>query len=370
MVHCAASMLNAAHRFDRLSRDDLTSPAYRELASRLFGAESFDAHVRYCRWLFDENPAHPADEPLPLYVCREDEQLIAQFGLVPVFVYLEGTPLRAVWGVDFHVLPEHQRRGIGEQFLARWQLDYPLLLSLGQSAAGYAWNLKYRYREVGALMQCKQWLRPVRCALKMGLQLAGLQSAARTLIRVPAPSTAPASPGIQVESMASFANVPGESRDLRGPINRHSRTYRSPAFMEWRYCRHPLFRYAVRRLLVEEYGEAYAVCRLIDDGGLRRGSLVDLVYPNEWPQNVVERVITVTRDCVCAEGADVFQCETSDPAVIAAFREQRFARVERGARLLYRARDGHDLSVAPVEQWRLFGGDSDVDTHTARRVRS
>jgi hypothetical protein len=362
-------MPGVPYKIERLARDELTSPAYRQLAAERFGAENWEAHVRYVRWLLDENPASRRDEPLPIFVCRDRERLIGQLTVIPVDLRFNGTPLRGGWCVDTFVLPAYQRQRIGEGLHTTAQRDVAALLTVGQTEAGYRLLRHLGFCVAGSLTHYRRLLRPVSGVAKKALEKAGLTDLARALFRRPTAREIPPVPILRVEPITSFAHIVDRHCDLRGPAGAPTRICRTAAFMQWRYCDHPFFHYAVRRLTIAGHGDAYAVWRLIDDGLWRRASLVDLVYPNGLPQSLIAHVTAVVTDCMRGDGAEIFDCQTSDAAVLAALGTRPLSRAEPGMRFLYWLGVEPTPSRATAEPWRLYAGDGDADTYMARAMR-
>lgn len=358
----------AADAIDRLAREELTSPAYRELAAARFG-DNAEAHVRYVQWLFDENPASWRDEPLPIFVCRDGQQLIGQVAVIPVDLQLNGTPVRGGWYIDTFVLPAYQRQRVGERLIRVVDRHVPLSLSLGQSDAAFRLLQRLDWCVAGAMTRYRRVLRPLHATAKKALEMLGLGNLARMLPRAHIAREGSTPPAIRVEPVTSFAHIVDQHSDLRGPGAGATRVGRTAAFMQWRYCANPFFQYAVRRLSIAGYGDAYAVCRLSDEGVLRRTVLVDLVYPDGLPQALLADVVTVVVDAIGDDGAEIFECQTSDTAVLAALGASPLSRAQPGMRFLYRATANGTAGISTVDSWRLYVGDSDADTYMARRVQ-
>ena len=361
-------MPGAPQTIERLSRHELTSPAYRQLAAERFGAGNWEAHVRYARWLFDENPASRRDQPLPIFVCRYGHQWVGQMGVIPVDGRFDGISLRGGWCVDLFVLPDYQRRRVGENLATAVQHDFPLSLTLGQTDSAYGLACHLGWCAAGSLTRYRRLLRPLSGVAKKAMEKAGLASLAHARFTGSTAPEMPALPNILIEPVTSFADIADQHRDLRGAAGPPMRIGRTAAFMQWRYCDHPFFRYTVRRLMIAGHGEAYAVWRLIDDGLWRRASLVDLVCPGGLPQALIAQITALVTDCIRADGAEIFDCQTSDAAVLAALGTQPFSRTEPGMRFLYRHGAGPTPVPATAEAWRLYAGDGDADTHMARRI--
>ncbi len=355
---------------ERLSRHELNAPAYRQLSAQRFGSDNWEAQVRYACWLYDGNPASRRDEPLPIFVCRSGEQLIGQVGVIPIDLRLNGARLRGGWCVDLFVLPEYQGRRVGENLVAAVQRAFPVTLTLGQTDAAYRLARRLGWCAAGALTHSRQLLRPLSGIAKKVMEKVGLTSVAGAFRAGPAAAKIPPMANIRMQPVTSLADVADQQADLCGAGNSPTRIVRSAAFMQWRYCDHPFFRYTIRRLTIGGHGEAYAVWRVVDDRLWRRAALVDLVYPDELPQELITQIAAHVVDCVRAEGTEILECQTSDAAVLAALGKYSFSRSEPGMRFLYRLDAGLPPVPASADVWRLYASDGDADTHMARRLGS
>ena len=353
---------------ERLSREELISPAYHRLAGAAFGVANWERHVRYCLWLYGENPWHRRVERLPIYVCRDGDELIGQLAVIPAPVWLKETRLDAAWAVDLFVLPAYRRQQVAGQLLMAALRDFPLLVSLGQSDAGRQVVIKNGWQVAGSMSHYRRLLRPWRCITKKALDTFGCTAAAERIFSVPAVHPPSLPSGVTMEPVTSFAAIADQTTDLRG-AGSGPRPMRNAAFMQWRYCDHPLFRYTVRRISIESHGEAYAVWRHSDDGLWRRAFLVDVVYPEGLPAGALAQITAAVSASVHAEGAEVFHCRTNDPAILNALGGGFMSTTEAGPQFLYHFSTGAAVPQVPVNRWRLFAGDCDVDTYMARQAR-
>lgn len=338
-----------------LARDDLASGGYERFARSVFGLASFEAHVEYCRWLYDRNPATESAGFLPIYVCREGDSIVGQLGIIPVRIVLDGASLRSGWCVDFFILPSHQRRGIGRGLLSAAHADFPMLMSLGQTDASRALFLKCGWRVAGAMRIYKRFLRPLRCVTKKALASAGI-----------ATGLAEHAPSVSQFTNPFAGASEGDAGELRGIRARETCVVRTGEFMQWRYGDTPGLAY---RILPINHGTervSYAVWRVVDEPPLRRGLLVDLVYSPDLSDADLPFLLARVTDCMRSDGIDVLECQTSDLRVLAALPGGPFATQQPGARFVYGGMDGTVWPTIPADQWRLYAGDCDVDALHAR----
>ena len=69
-----------------------------------------------------------------------------------------------------------------------------------------------------------------------------------------------------------------------------------------------------------------------------------------------------------ADGVEIFECQTSDPDVLAALPDARFSGREKGRWFVYGRMDGRPFPRLAVSDWRLYAGDCDLDVFAARNA--
>ncbi|MBU0639452.1 MAG: GNAT family N-acetyltransferase [Planctomycetes bacterium] len=352
----------------RLALAELGAPPYERLARAVFGDESWEAHLRYCRWLFEHNPVSFHDSTLPIYVFWVDGQPVGQLGVIPVDIRLEGEARRAGWTVDFFILPAYQRRGIGGKLLRAAFADYPLLMSLGQTEASCGLFTKSGWRAAGTMTIHRQFLRPARCVAQRLRRRLGLGPP-----RGKGASASPQEPvtllrAVEVADWPASADWPLTTALPWSKFASEPCIPRTPAFMRWRYLASPAPRYVLKHLRIGQSVSALAVWRVYEEAP-RRGSLVDLLYPPKLTDDALRRLVVAIQHCMRAAGVELFECQTSDEALLRALPSGAFARRRPGVHFLYGCSADRVCPVPSAAQWRLYAGDCDVDAQVERRGR-
>lgn len=165
--------------------------------------------------------------------------------------------------------------------------------------------------------------------------------------------------------MTSTASIDDGLLEYRHSIGGGAYVRRSPAFMHWRYLENPLLTYTVMHLKLSAHVEAYAVWRMVDDAW-RRGLLVDLVYPDVLPPAEMRLLAAAVVDSVRAAGADVFECQTSDAALLAALPGGVCTTRRPGVRFLYGEWPARNCPRVPAEDWKFYSGDCNVNALAGR----
>jgi len=89
-----------------------------------FYSQAFNDRIKYLKncwkWL---NRSNYFNNKIPL-IIEKNEQVIAHAGMIPFDISLNGKTLKASWFIDFKILDEYQRRGLGGILTNEW-IKYP-----------------------------------------------------------------------------------------------------------------------------------------------------------------------------------------------------------------------------------------------------
>jgi GNAT superfamily N-acetyltransferase len=348
-------------RVSRLGRDELSGEVYRGLVESLFGAGQVDQRLRYIRWLFEQNPALKPAEALPIYVHWIGSQPTGQLGIIPVELVFSGKPMRGGWCVEFYILPGYRRRGIGGKLLHAAHQDFPLLLTLGQTDSSFSLFRKRGWHHLAPPTIHKKLLRYGHSLPKWALQKVGFSKAARCCFPQLRARSFRAPKDILCDQIDTFMDIP--SLPQRHGPGKPGASYirRSAAFLEWRFFSNPFVKYHVRRIGVNGQHEVYVAWRLVRYPIWYRAVLVDVLYPAEVSTTALEMVLKLAMRWAASQGAEQFECQTSDPRVLNALPTGFLTTRQPGARFLYGMLDMTQCPIVPSDEWRLFAADCDVE---------
>ncbi len=225
---------------------------------------------RHWRWLYRVGSRESVPSPL---VAVAGGRVVGHGGLIPVTLRRNNEERTATWFVDFAILPEYQRKGIGMALAQAGMMSCPLQLGFGNEGS------------VGMLLKCgwetrfhtlcfRLLLRPNRhpsfqgSSMKGFAALAGLATRGVWRARAFAGQELSASPATP-DRLAAFS-------DGDGGVALH--VPRSSEFLHWRISTHPYSReYFVLSLRGGRVEEGYsAIARVVDDSGYRRLHLLAL----------------------------------------------------------------------------------------------
>ncbi|MCI0627042.1 MAG: GNAT family N-acetyltransferase [Acidobacteria bacterium] len=221
------------------------------------------------RWLYRVGTYKGIRSPL---VATLGDQVIGHAGMIPVTLCRNGEERTAIWLVDFAILPEYQRAGIGMSLTHACMSACSLCLgfcnerSLGM-VLKCGWGLHRHTRSFQLLLRPDHHLcfqKPMGMALGT---LAGFATRAVWHVRVLSP------PRLSVSLATPASMTPFAGPKACSALH----VSRSPHFLRWRISTHP----SSHEYLVLQgptgVNEGYAaIARLVDDGGCRRLHLLAL----------------------------------------------------------------------------------------------
>lgn len=84
----------------------------------------------YWDWHYLENP-YASPENIPVWIVKDGERIVGQAGAIPVELKVGGEIRRAVWMLEFVLLPEYRGKKLGKKLLLLAGETYPTQLALG-----------------------------------------------------------------------------------------------------------------------------------------------------------------------------------------------------------------------------------------------
>lgn len=213
------------------------------------------------RWLYRLSSAESVSPPL---LALLDGKIIGHAGLIPVRLRSGGEERTAIWFVDFWILPEHQRGGIGTKLTRAWMSLCPLHITFcNERSLGVFLKLGWSsHRDTRGL---RLLLRPERHALFQQpyrrLPAAAAGAVVRALLRARAR-------GIERPTVTPVSDV--ELAAFEGGFDPQMHVPRTLDWLRWRLLANP----AASEHLVFRAGRHAAVAHVVERPDYRRLNLL------------------------------------------------------------------------------------------------
>lgn len=295
----------------------------------------------------------------PPLVATSGDRVVGHAGLIPVKLRSAGEERLAHWFVDFWILPDQQRRGVGMQLTQAWMALCPLHVTFcNERSMGVFRKLGWKERRDTRLLRLPLHperhprLRGSRLALVVAPAGGALRLLLRGLCRAGATEPSP------------LRDDPALFAALRRPPTPSLGVPRTDEFLAWRLRDVP---WAEDHLVFRVAGEGrpIAVARPVDTGGCRQLTLLTLsADPTDW--RGVAALMSQVLHWATSSGIDEVMYMTSDPALARALR--CWLPVQTHALFAYHANDvaGWDFLERAQPRWEAL--DSDVDLSRIPRV--
>ncbi len=318
------------------------------------------------RWMFVRSAERLGVDPR-VWLYREENQLAAQMGAIPVRLKVGGDSLDTAWLVDTMVLQRYRHTAVGARLMVQAHDDVPFALSLGQTSEMRAIQFRLGWSEVAPLQVSQLLLRPER-VLKGKLS---------------APAVWPAALGLRAWSSIrerGRGRVHGQAavREIASFDTRHDALWdrvsrdltcavvRDASYLNWKYVDQPDQSF-VRLELTERnalLGSAVLMIREPDAAyAYRRAFLVDLVAPMTR-EGVLDALLQGVSDTAARHEADALLCLHIGEPLTRALKRNGFHQRKPTRFLLVDAgglsQDQRDR-VLDADSWFVTQGDSDID---------
>lgn len=122
-------------QFEITERDALLS--FLQIA---YSNEPFKYDPAYWAWHYLDNP-YTSPASIPLWIAKHDHKVVGQAATILVELRVGRETRRAVWILDFVLLPEYRGQKIGKRLLLLARETYPTMLALGYNQMSEIWIL-------------------------------------------------------------------------------------------------------------------------------------------------------------------------------------------------------------------------------------
>lgn len=281
-------------------------------------------------WCWKYRTTRTDAPPSAFYWQEEDGRVLGFIGLMRTALQTKSGEHPAAWFVDWHVPPGAKSVGVGIGLLRKAEAAAGMLLTLQGSADTQKILPKLGWKQS---FTPSTWVRPLggrfllawisqrgRAGKALGRVLRPLAPLASRLVRCPKPVAAAGATLVAVDRFpSSYDAIAGALLSQLGAGMRRDSDY-----LNYLCADYPGRGYRLQLLRIGGDVAGHLVTRVDDDkNGLRRGRIVDLLWPASRPELPAWLVATAAADLQEAD-ADYVECLTSTPALRAALARSRF----------------------------------------------
>ncbi|HEY0080148.1 MAG TPA: GNAT family N-acetyltransferase [Pyrinomonadaceae bacterium] len=332
---------------------------------RAYPGEPLKSDPKFWRWHFLENP-HAALDDVPLWIVRSGAEVVGQMAAIPVRLKVGEEERRALWIIDFILLPEYRGRKLGKGLMQMARETYcTTMIALGYNEQSEAVLRSHKWVSLGSINRYHRQLFPgnaLKEVARFGAarHLANLAYAPFRPRRESLPAPADGTNGALRELTsfdASFDRLWQEA-SAQWPCA----VVRSSRFLEWQFMKQPGKKYDVLGYFEGERLLGYAVVfvRKAGPGGAPpKAAISDLCYGREKSEQVIEILLKGALGLALERRAGGLVTDVLDPRVEQALGRLGFWRVKASPPFMAGTLDRQDL-MYERSNWFLTRGDSDV----------
>lgn len=313
----------------------------------------------FWKWHFLESPYTSRDD-IPLWVVKAGDKIVGQVASIPVELKVGEEKRRALWTVDYILLPEYRRGPLGISLLhASWSYC-KTLLSLGYNENSSVVMRFLKWKHLGSINRYQMLLFPGHAAREVS-RLAPARHLANLLYAPLRPSSAPLLNEGALREVTRFDSSFDElwqDASARWPCA----VVRNSRFLEWQFMKQPGKRYDVLGYYERERLLGYVVLffRKAGLGGASpKAAISDLCYGTVNSQRVVDALLQGALRLALERRAGALVADVLDDLVEKRLRHLGFRRVKASPPFAAKTLEQQNL-IYERRNWFLTRGDSDV----------
>jgi GNAT superfamily N-acetyltransferase len=315
----------------------------------------------FWRWHYLENPYTSLDD-IPLWIVRRGKEIVGQVATIPVDVKVGSAITRAIWILDFVILPEYRGRGLGKQLMLTATESVPTQVALGMNEQSARVLRSVKWVTLGGVHRYHRLLypgdafgeiarvEPLRRLINLGYapfrpRHARASDPTRGVIR-------------EVTTFDdSFADL-WERASTQWPCA----VVRSPRYLEWQFARQPGKKFDVLGLYDNSQLLGYVVLffRKAERHNVSpKAAISDLCYDASGSPQVIDILLDAALHLALERRAGSLVTDVLDPRVEARLQRLGFWRIKSAPEFMASPTEYQDL-MHKESNWFLTRGDSDV----------
>lgn len=325
----------------------------------VYPGEVRKANLAYLRWFYQQNPNVDGDL-LPVWVLRRNGQIIGQLGTIPVQLKVGVAYTKAIWILEFVILPEFRGKGWGKKLVLAAGEKCRTMITLGINEASTRVFAGLGWKPMGRIHRYHKLLFAGSSA-----GIPGRRSLLRDgLNRVSFPlraSVKPRNPKYTITHERSF----GPELDLfwdRACTQWCVAVRRGHEFVEWQFLHQPRKLFDCIQLYEGGQLAGYAVLffRAGRDGGPPpKAAISDLVYDSKNQDEVIDELLNAALQLAIERKAGSLVTDVLDARAEAGLKKLGFSRIKNSPPFMAISSEFPNQIQDPAN-WYLTRADADV----------
>ena len=312
----------------------------------------------YLEWYFLNNP-HTDPERLPLWVATNENEIVGQVATIPVDLKAGSASTKAIWILEFILLPEFRGQGLGKRLVLKAGEEYSTMITLGINEASTRVFTSLGWKALGGIHRYHRMLFAGSAAQTPPLLRAALDVLSSPLRIVPRPPKR--SSRYEIGHDTTFGPEMDELWE-RASTQWPVAVRRERKFLSWQFLQQPGKKFEVLKLFEKGKLVGYAAMFFRKGQGIApppKAAISDLVYGASNQDEVIDALLGAAVQLAIARRAGSLVTDVLDARLEARLKARGFWRIANSPRFMASSREFPDVLYRP-ENWYLTRADSDV----------
>lgn len=327
-----------------------------------YPGEPLKSEPTFWRWHFLENP-HAALDDVPLWIVKDGERVVGQMATIPVQLKVGEEERRALWIIDFILLPEYRGRKLGKALMQMARETYcTTMIALGYNEQSEAVLRSHKWVSLGNINRYHLQLFPGN-ALAEVARFGPIRHLANLLYTPfrPSPSSLSPSPNGELRRVTMFDSSFDELWQ-EASTQWTCAVVRSSRFLEWQFMKQPRKSYDVLGYYEGERLAGYVVVFLRKPGpggAPYKAAISDLCYSPQNSSEVIDSLLKGALGLALEKRAGGLVTDILDPLIEQRLSRLGFWRIKASPPFMAGSVERQEL-IYERSNWFLTRGDSDV----------
>lgn len=316
----------------------------------------------FWKWHFLENPYAQPDD-VPLWIAKDGAAVVGQMATIPVQLKVGDEERRALWIIDFILLPAYRGRKLGKRLMQAAREEYcKTMIALGYNAQSEAVLRSHKWVSLGSINRFHKLLFPGNATKEISRF-----APARHLANLVYAPWRPRPPQLSKLNRGELREVSRFDSSFDELWREASTQWpcavvRDSSFLEWQFIKQPYKKYDV--LGYYERGGLLGYIVLFfrkpeRSGASPKAAISDLCYSGTNSQEIIETLLNGALRLAIERRAGSLVTDVLDSRVEQGLKRLGFWRIKRSPPLMAGTDERQDL-IYQRSNWFLTRADSDV----------
>ena len=318
------------------------------------------SELEFWKWHYLENPYTALDD-IPLWVVKDRDQIVGQLATIPVTLNVGEQETRAIWILDFIVLPQYRGRGLGKRLVLASRESCSTMITLGINEQSIPVFRSLNWVELGGVHRYHKLLYPGDAfrEFRWG-SLRGIVNMGYAPFRPRYAEMCYTGTGV-IREITSFDDS-FEELWQRARAQWPCAVVRNSRYLEWQFHCQPGKHCEVRGLFEQNQLMGYVVLffrKAEQNGPPPKAAITDLCYDARNSPNVVDELLKTALRLSLERRTGSLVTDVLDPLVESRLQRFGFWRIQAAPQFMASTTEYPNL-IYERSNWFLTRADSDI----------